>query len=120
MLHNLENYAKLILIRKEFIMADMLCYIDPASTALIWQILAGIFISLGVVFGVFWRKISTFFKSIWIKLFRKNKDNEKAEVDESILELEDNANTEEENNTINDTTDNVSDETSSINQNEEN
>ena len=40
-----------------------LCYIDPASTALIWQVLAGIFISLGVVFGVFWRKITTNGKS---------------------------------------------------------
>ena len=71
-------------------MANILSYIDPASTALIWQILAGIFISLGVVFGIFWRKISTFFKSLWVKLFRKKKGNDSGnEVDESILELED-------------------------------
>ena len=67
-----------------------LCYIDPASTALIWQILAGIFISLGVVFGIFWRKITTFFKSLWVKMFRKNKKNEAEKVtDEAMLELED-------------------------------
>ena len=67
-----------------------LCYIDPASTALIWQVLAGIFISLGVVFGVFWRKISTFFKSLWVKLFRKNQNQETEKaVNESLLEIED-------------------------------
>jgi len=71
-------------------MITTICYIDPASTALIWQVLAGIFISLGVVFGVFWKKITTFFKSLWVKLFRKNKNNEAEKVvDESILELED-------------------------------
>ena len=67
-----------------------LCYIDPASTALIWQVLAGIFISLGVVFGVFWRKITTFFKSVWVKLFRKNKNQEEQKsTDEAMLEVED-------------------------------
>ncbi len=69
---------------------NTLCYIDPASTALIWQVLAGIFISLGVVLGVFWRKISTFFKSVWVKLFKKNKaETEEKVVDESALEVED-------------------------------
>lgn len=71
-------------------MASTFCYIDPASTALIWQVLAGVFISLGVVFGVFWRKITTFFKSVWVKLFRKNKNQEiEKVVDESVLEIED-------------------------------
>ncbi len=71
-------------------MASTFCYIDPASTALIWQVLAGVFISLGVVFGVFWRKITTFFKSVWVKLFRKNKNQvEEKVVDEAALEVED-------------------------------
>ena len=79
-------------------MVNTFCYIDPASTALIWQILAGVFISLGVVFGVFWRKITTFFKSIWVKLFRKNKVQETEKVvDESVLEIEDEAETATEN-----------------------
>ena len=71
-------------------MITTLCYIDPASTALIWQVLAGIFISLSVILGVFWRKITTFFKSMWVKLFRKNKNQEEEKVvDESVLEIED-------------------------------
>ena len=71
-------------------MVNLFGYIDPASTALIWQILAGIFISLGVVLGVFWRKVTTFFKSVWVKLFRKKKgkDGEENVVDESALEIE--------------------------------
>jgi len=78
-------------------MASTFCYIDPASTALIWQVLAGVFISLGVVFGVFWRKITTFFKSVWVKLFRKNKKQEEEKVvDESVLEIEDEVDTKSE------------------------
>jgi len=36
-------------------------YIDPATTAMLTQIIAGVFITLGVVFGVFRRKIIMFF-----------------------------------------------------------
>ena len=42
-------------------------YIDPATTAMVTQIVAGIFISAGVLFGVFRRKIILFFKNISIK-----------------------------------------------------
>ena len=38
-------------------------YIDPATTAMLTQIIAGVFITLGVVFGVFRRKIIMFFKN---------------------------------------------------------
>jgi len=38
-------------------------YIDPATTAILTQIIAGVFITLGVVFGVFRRKIMLFFKN---------------------------------------------------------
>jgi len=38
-------------------------YIDPATTAMLTQIIAGLFITLGVVFGVFRRKIILFFKN---------------------------------------------------------
>ena len=99
-------------------MANILCYIDPASTALIWQILAGIFISLGVIFGVFWRRITTFFKSIWVKLFhKKNSRNESNEVDESVLELEDNVSDEIENNKKDTCEKNPSDDNASDNKN---
>ena len=58
-------------------------YIDPATTAMLTQIIAGIFITLGVVFGVFRRKIILFFKNMSVnrtkrKIERQNKkDNAK-------------------------------------------
>jgi len=39
-------------------------YIDPGTTAMLTQIIAGVFITLGVVFGVFRRKIIMFFKNM--------------------------------------------------------
>ena len=39
-------------------------YIDPATTAMLTQIVAGVFITFGVVFGVFRRKIILFFKNM--------------------------------------------------------
>lgn len=42
-------------------------YIDPATTAMVTQIVAGVFISLGVAFGVFRRKIIIFFKNLHVK-----------------------------------------------------
>jgi len=42
-------------------------YIDPSTTAMITQIVAGIFISLGVAFGIFRRKIVLFFKNLSVK-----------------------------------------------------
>jgi hypothetical protein len=47
-------------------------YIDPATTAMLTQIIAGIFITLGVVFAVFRRKIVLFFKNIRVNM-TKNK-----------------------------------------------
>ncbi|MCL2424846.1 MAG: hypothetical protein FWD05_00760 [Oscillospiraceae bacterium] len=44
-----------------------LAYIDPATTAMLTQIIAGVFITLGVVFGVFRRKIILFFKNMGVK-----------------------------------------------------
>ncbi|MCL2755980.1 MAG: hypothetical protein FWE45_02900 [Firmicutes bacterium] len=67
---------------------NLLGYIDPASTALIWQILAGVFISLAVVFAIWWKKIITFFKGIWVKITRKEKkdtdDSVTQEIDEEL------------------------------------
>ena len=42
-------------------------YIDPATTAMVTQIVAGIFISAGVLFGVFRRKVILFFKNLSVK-----------------------------------------------------
>ena len=54
-------------------------YIDPATTAMVTQIVAGIFISAGVLFGVFRRKVILFFKNISVKrtqrkIVRKSKN----------------------------------------------
>jgi len=64
-------------------------YIDPATTAMLVQIVAGVFITLGVVFGVFRRKILMFFKNISIKREKrkiekqmaKNKRNDEKDTD---------------------------------------
>ena len=46
-------------------------YIDPATTAMLTQIIAGVFISIGVVFGVFRRKIIFFFKNLNVNRVRR-------------------------------------------------
>ena len=46
---------------------NALAYIDPTTTAMVAQIVAGAFISLGVGATVFRRKLSLFFKNIWVK-----------------------------------------------------
>ena len=70
-----------------------LLYIDPASTAIIWQVLAGIFITFGVVLSIWWTKISTFFKKIWVKIFGNKKkqaaDTTVVEQDEELTDLDD-------------------------------
>jgi hypothetical protein len=42
-------------------------YVDPAVTAMLTQVIAGVVISLGVAFGVFRRRIFMFFKNISVK-----------------------------------------------------
>ena len=42
-------------------------YMDPATTAMLVQIVAGVFITLGVAFGIFRRKVFLFFKNMSIK-----------------------------------------------------
>ena len=63
-------------------MMNLMAYIDPASTALIWQILAGVFITLGVVLGIWWTKITTFIKTVWVKIFGGKKKDGKADAAE--------------------------------------
>jgi len=53
-------------------------YIDPATTAMLTQIIAGVFITLGVVFGVFRRKIMMFFKNISVNRTKKKIEREAA------------------------------------------
>ena len=58
-------------------------YIDPATTAMLTQIIAGVFITLGVVFGVFRRKIILFFKNISVNRTKRKIEKEAAKKDES-------------------------------------
>jgi hypothetical protein len=51
-------------------------YVDPATTAMITQIAAGIFISAGVAFGVFRRKIVMFFKNRKVRRIGKKIEKE--------------------------------------------
>ena len=46
-------------------------YIDPATTSYILQIIAGVFITCGVVLGIFWTKVRTFFRNLKIKMMEK-------------------------------------------------
>ncbi|MBQ2662454.1 MAG: hypothetical protein IJF80_07375 [Clostridia bacterium] len=46
-------------------------YIDPATTSYILQAVAGVVITCGVVLGVFWTKIRTFFRNLKIKSMEK-------------------------------------------------
>jgi hypothetical protein len=54
-----------------YMTAPAYAYIDPATTAMLTQIVAGIFISLGVVFGVFRQKIILFFKNLHVKSMQR-------------------------------------------------
>jgi len=50
---------------------DANAYIDPSTTAMLTQIIAGIFISLGLTIGIFRRKIIMFFQKIHVKILQK-------------------------------------------------
>jgi len=52
-------------------------YIDPATTAMLTQIIAGLFISAGVAFGVFRRKIALFFKNMSVKRAKRKIEKQK-------------------------------------------
>ncbi|MDR0764821.1 MAG: hypothetical protein LBE65_04435 [Synergistaceae bacterium] len=51
--------------------ANAYAYIDPTTTAMITQIVAGVFISLGFAFGIFRRRIIMFFKNLYVKMLQK-------------------------------------------------
>jgi len=58
-------------------------YIDPATTAMLTQIIAGVFITLGVVFGVFRRKIILFFKNMSVNRMKKKIEKQNAKKEKS-------------------------------------
>lgn len=56
-------------------------YLDPATTSYLIQIIAGVFIAIGAVFGIFWKKIKLFFTNQKMKALEKKltKEAEKRE-----------------------------------------
>jgi len=61
-----------------FLTTPASAYIDPATTAMLTQIIAGVFITLGVVFGVFRRKIIMFFKNISVNRTKRKIEKQAA------------------------------------------
>lgn len=47
-------------------------YLDPATTSYIIQAVAGVFIAVGAVIGIFWKKIKMFFRDQKIKAMEKS------------------------------------------------
>ena len=80
--YKLLGFAYFLFFTMMLLSTTALAYIDPATTAMLTQIVAGLFITLGVAFGIFRRKIFMFFKNISVKRTqrkiekeaRKNKD----------------------------------------------
>lgn len=64
-------YGVAVLLTSSFALNKAYAYIDPATTAILTQIIAGVCISASVAIGLFWRKISVFFKMIFVKLFHR-------------------------------------------------
>jgi len=56
-------------------------YIDPSTTAMLTQILAGVFISIGVMFGIFRTKILLFFKNLKVKSMQKKLEKQASSKD---------------------------------------
>jgi uncharacterized membrane protein YciS (DUF1049 family) len=52
------------------------CYIDPATTSYVIQIIAGVFIACGAITGIFWRKIRLFFRNAKLKRLEKKLSHE--------------------------------------------
>ncbi|MDR0813861.1 MAG: hypothetical protein LBO63_07700 [Oscillospiraceae bacterium] len=62
-----------------------LAYVDPATTGMIVQIVAGIFISLGVVIGIFRQKVVLFFKGLSVRATQKKIERQKKDQDKKDL-----------------------------------
>ncbi len=75
MKRTIKNIAILTLcylVSVHLIQRPVYAYIDPAASAYILQVLAGIVIAGGVSVGVFWKKIRLFFKESKLKRLEKS------------------------------------------------
>ena len=72
-------------------------YIDPATTAMLTQIIAGVFITLGVVFGVFRRKIILFFKNMSVNRTKRKIEKQNAKQNKTTGDVQDGAQSDKDN-----------------------
>ncbi|MBC8528121.1 hypothetical protein H8699_01535 [Christensenellaceae bacterium NSJ-44] len=66
------GFTTLLLSRTAF------AYLDPATTSYLIQVVAGVFIAGGVAVGIFWKKISFFFKKRKMQALEKKLTREAA------------------------------------------
>ncbi|MCL2570002.1 MAG: hypothetical protein FWE16_02235 [Firmicutes bacterium] len=52
-------------------MSNLFSYIDPATTAILWQILVGVFVAFSLAIGIWWKKVTLFFRGVFVKGFNK-------------------------------------------------
>ena len=64
-----KNMVKILLpvLVTAFFTTPAYAYIDPSTTAMLTQIVAGIFISLCVALGIYRQKVILFFKNLSVK-----------------------------------------------------
>ena len=78
-----KNMVKIIL--PAFIMAyyatPAYAYIDPSTTAMLTQIVAGIFISLCVAVGIYRQKVILFFKNLSVRHVQWKIDKQNRKTD---------------------------------------
>jgi len=74
--YKLLSFAYFLVFTMMLLTTTASAYIDPATTAMITQIVAGLFITLGVAFGIFRRKIIMFFKNMSVKRTQRKIEKE--------------------------------------------
>ncbi|MCL2035992.1 MAG: hypothetical protein FWG83_01225 [Oscillospiraceae bacterium] len=79
----LFRHTYFVILAAFFFITNVSAYIDPSTTAMVTQIVAGALISLGLVFGIFRQKIILFFKNAKVKRLQKKIERENSAKPES-------------------------------------
>ncbi|MDO5111451.1 MAG: hypothetical protein Q4E65_04000 [Clostridia bacterium] len=58
-------------------------YLDPATTSYVIQAVTGVFIALGAVVGIFWKRIKLFFRDKKMKALEKKLTREAAKKEQA-------------------------------------
>lgn len=78
-LKNIAILTMCYLVCASIMQKPVYAYVDPAASAYLLQILAGIVIAAGVSVGVFWKKIKLFFKESRLKRIEKSLERKSQE-----------------------------------------